>query len=316
MKKFWTSSVMVSASLLLIGCGSDESDSAEETIEETTVEESTSTKVMTDKLGNEVEIPADPGRILASYLEDYLVALEVTPVAQWSVSNGESMQDYLQGDLSDVPLIPHDLPYESVLEYEPDLMIIRDAIEQDMYEQYAQIAPTYVLNASPAEWRATLAEIGEVLGMKEEAQSVLDSYEEKAVAQAAELAEVAEGESAAAIWMVNNSLFVVHPERSSGAVLYEDLNLETPEVVSKLSSDADWAAISLEELAQMDVDHLFFVNSDGPDADLFEDRLWQNIPAVQKDQVYEFGPETSWLYYGPIANEQVMDDVVESITAE
>lgn len=316
MKKYWISSVMISVSLLLVACGSDESDSAEETVDETTVEESASPRVMTDKLGNEVEIPADPERILASYLEDYLVALDVTPVAQWSVSNGESIQDYLQEDLSGVPLIPHDLPYESVLEYEPDLMIIRDAVEQDMYEQYAQIAPTYVLNASPTEWRATLTEIGEVFGMKEEAQSVLDSYEEKAVEQAAKLAEVAEGDSAAAIWMVNNSLFVVHPERSSGSVLYEDLDLETPEVVSTLSSDADWAAISLEELAQMDVDHLFFVNSDGPDADLFEDRLWQNIPAVQKDQVYEFGPETSWLYYGPIASEQVMDDVVESITAE
>lgn len=318
MKKFLTSSVMMSASLLLAACGSGGSDSAEEPVEETSVEESASTepKVMTDKLGNEVEIPVDPERILASYLEDYLVALDVTPVAQWSVSNGESIQDYLQADLSDVPLIPHDLPYESVLEYEPDLMIIRDAIEQDMYEQYAQIAPTYVLNASPTEWRATLTEIGEVLGMKEEAQSVLDSYEDKAVAQAAEVAEVAEGESAAAIWMVNNSLFVVHPERSSGAVLYEDLNLEIPEVVSELSSDADWAAISLEELAQMDVDHLFFVNSDGPDADIFEDRLWQNIPAVQKNQVYDFGPESSWLYYGPIASEQVMDDVVNSITAE
>lgn len=312
MKKIWSGSVLLVLGLTLSACGSNQSDSSETALEETT--ENSASKVMTDKLGNEVEIPDNPEKVLASYLEDYLGALDVIPVAQWSVYDGESVQEYLQDDLAGVPLIPHDLPYESVLEYEPDLMIVRDAIEPDMYDQYAQITPTYVLNSSPTEWRETLTEIGEVLGKEEKAKSVLDSYEKKAEEKAAELAKVADGESAAAIWMVNNSLFVVHPKRSSGAVLYEDLGLAVPEVVSELSSDADWAAISLEELAKMDVDHLFFVNSDGPNAEMFEDRLWQNIPAVQNEQVYEFGPETSWLYYGPIASEQVMDDVVESIT--
>lgn len=312
MKKIWSSSILLMLGLMLAGCGNEQSNSGETAEKKTS--NNTEPEIMTDNLGNEVEIPDNPEKVLASYLEDYLVALDVTPVAQWSIYDGESIQEYLQADLEGIPLIPHDLPYESVLEYEPDLIVIRDPIEQDMYDQYAQIAPTFVLNSSPTEWRATLEEIGEVLGKEEKAQSVLDSYKEKAKEKAEELAEVVEGESAAAIWMVNNSLFVVHPERSSGAVLYEDLGLEIPEVVSELSSDADWAAISLEELAKMNVDHLFFINSDGPNAEMLEDRLWQNIPAVQNEQVYEFGPETSWLYYGPIASEQVMDNVVESIT--
>lgn len=314
MKNLWTTSVVLSAGFMLAACGNSEVEAPEEEGAETPVEEAEGPNTLVDGLGNEVEIPSNPEKILGSYLEDYLVSLDVTPVAQWSVSNGESVQDYLQEDLSGVPLIPHDLPYESVLEYEPDLMIIRDAVEQEMYEQYAQITPTYVLKSSPTEWRETMTEVGEVLGMEDEAESVLETYDAKAQEKAEELSAVADSESAAAVWMVNNSLFVVHPERSSGAVMYGDLGLEIPEVVSNLSSDADWAAISLEELAQMDVDHLFFVNSDGPEAELFEDRLWQNIPAVQQDQVYQYGPETSWLYYGPIASEQVLDNVVDSIT--
>ncbi|MEC6747953.1 ABC transporter substrate-binding protein [Marinilactibacillus sp. XAAS-LB27] len=314
MKHLWTTSVMLSASFMLAACGNSQVEAPEEETTEIPEEAAEGPKTLIDGLGNEVEIPSNPEKVLGSYLEDYLVSLDVTPVAQWSVSDGESIQDYLQEDLSGVPLIPHDLPYESVLEYEPDLMIIRDAVEQDMYEQYAQIAPTYVLKSSPTEWRETLTEVGEVLGMEGKAESVLETYDAKAQEKAEELSAVADSESAAAVWMVNNSLFVVHPERSSGAVMYGDLGLEIPEVVSNLSSDADWAAISLEELAQMDVDHLFFVNSDGPEAELFEDRLWQNIPAVQQDQVYQYGPETSWLYYGPIASEQVLDNVVDSIT--
>lgn len=217
MKHLWTTSVMLSASFMLAACGNSQVEAPEEAAE--------GPKTLIDGLGNEVQIPSNPEKVLGSYLEDYLVSLDVTPVAQWSVSDGESIQDYLQEDLSGVPLIPHDLPYESVLEYEPDLMIIRDAVEQDMYEQYAQIAPTYVLKSSPTEWRETLTEVGEVLGMEGKAESVLETYDAKAQEKAEELSAVADSESAAAVWMVNNSLFVVHPERSSGAVMYGDRSL-------------------------------------------------------------------------------------------
>lgn len=304
-KRLFLASMGFSA-FLLGACGETEEANQEGTEEETAA-------LVTDGMGMEVEVPENPERILASYLEDYLVALDVDPIAQWSVNEGSSTQEYLADEIGDLPTVPHDLPFESVLELEPDFMIVRDPIEESMHEQYSEITPTYVLESTPTEWRQTLTEMGVILNKEAEAEEALESYETKAEDYAAQIEEQASGESAAAIWMVDTSLFIVHEERSSGAVMYQDLGLEAPEVVSELSSDADWAAISLEELAQMDVDHLFLVNSDGEEADIFEDRLWQNIPAVQEGQVYEFGPETAWLYYGPIASEQILDHVVESI---
>ncbi len=59
---------------------------------------------VTDTLGNKVTVPAKPKRIIASYLEDYLVALGEKPVAQWTVGQG-SIQDYLAKELKDVPTI-------------------------------------------------------------------------------------------------------------------------------------------------------------------------------------------------------------------
>lgn len=314
MKKFLVSGLV--AVLSLAACGQDQTEEetpVDEEASDQVVDETEEDRVLIDGLGNEVEIPANPERIVASYLEDYLVALEITPIAQWTINDGESVLDYLQDYLSDVPYIPYDLPFESVLEYEPDIMIVRDPIEQDMHDQYSEITPTYVLNSNPTNWRETLLEIGEVLGVEETAQSVLDDYDAKALEEASLLQNEVEGQSAAAIWMIDTSLFIVHEERSSGAVMYGDLGLEVPQVVSELPNDADWSAISLEELAQMDVDHLFLINSDGSDAELFEDRLWQNIPAVETGNVYEFGPETAWLYSGPIANEQILNNVVDSI---
>lgn len=302
--------------LFLTACGNtEETNERNEANESNETQEESGTRMLTDGLGNDREIPANPERVIASYLEDYLVALDHTPVAQWSVNDGTTVQHYLEEDLGDLPTVPHDLPYEAVLEHEPDLLIIRDAMEEDMIAQYQQIAPTYVLNASPTNWRETLQEIGEVLGKADEAEEAILAYNTLADETAEHVSAQAEGETAAAIWMIDTSLFVVHPERSSGAVLYEDAGFEIPEVVASLLDDSDWAAVSLEELAEMDVDHLFLITDDEETA-LTEDRLWQNIPAVMNENVHVFDSLSAWLYYGPVANTHVLNHIEESITGD
>lgn len=313
MKKLIISAL--SLSLTLAACAEELEEQENGTLtEEETLETEEGPHLLTDGMGNEVEIPENPEAIIASYLEDYLVALDVMPAAQWSIGDGEGVQFYLQDELGDVPTIPYDLPYESVLEYEPDLIIIRDQIEQDMLDQYQQIAPTYVMNASPADWRGTLTELGAILNREEAADEVIEAYESRVEETAELVSERANGETAAAIWMIDTTLFVVHPQRSSGAVLYGDAGFETPDVLNDLSDEADWASISLEELADMDVDHLFLITDDDEPA-LTEDRLWQNIPAVENENVYTFDSQSAWLYYGPIANEQVLGFIDQSLEA-
>lgn len=317
MKKLVVSTL--SLTLFLAACNGENTvdESENDTTEDTVTEENKETtdsesRVLTDGAGQDVDIPENPEAIIASYLEDYLLALDVIPAAQWSISDGEGVQYYLQDDLGDVPTIPYDLPYEAVMEFEPDFIMIRDQPEQDMVEQYNLIAPTYVLNASPTDWRETMREVGTVLDLEDESETVIEDYDARAQETASLVEEQADGESAAAIWMIDTSLFVVHPERSSGAVLYGDAGFEIPSVVDQLSDDADWAAVSLEEVAEMEVDHLFLI-SDDEESSLTEDRLWQNIPAVQNEAVYTFDSQSAWLYYGPIANEQVLDFIDGSL---
>ncbi len=83
-------------------------------------------RVLKDALGNDVKVPANPQRIIASYLEDHLVALGVKPVAQWSIGEN-SVQHYLQGDLAGIAPIPFNLPPEVVMSFDPDLIIIDNA---------------------------------------------------------------------------------------------------------------------------------------------------------------------------------------------
>ncbi|WP_251038622.1 AraC family transcriptional regulator [Paenibacillus albidus] len=282
------------------------------------VEQQAKDREVTDGLGHKVTVPANPQRVLATYLEDHLVALGVKPVAQWSVKEGKGVQNYLQQELAGIPTIPSELPYEAVISFEPDLIIIDSAemVEGDKYEQYNKIAPTYAVGTEKNnDWRQELLTVGEVLNKSEEAQKVLENYEQKASEAKEQLKQAIGTQSAAALWVTAKKVYVVNENLSSGDLLYHDLGLSVPAVVHEAASgSANWNAISLEKLAQMDADHLFIVNARGiTKEELLKDSLWQGIPAVQKGNVYEYDNQSSWLYTGTIANSQMIDDVLESI---
>lgn len=310
---------LMAISVFLVGCGQKNENALENSEKNSEEAESSAERTLTDAMGHEVTIPANPERVIASYLEDNLVALGITPVAQWSVNNGKDIQYYLQSYLKDVPTIPHDLPLEAVTSFDPDLIIVDSAtaVEGSKYEQYSKIAPTYVIGKeNNNDWRETLLKVGEIFGKEDTAKQVLKDYEAKAQEAKDKIQNSIGDESAAAIWLVNNQFFMVSETASSGAVLYGDLGLKTPSLVQEISKTAtgDWSAVSLEELALLDADHLFLLNSDkGNGSEMLKDPLWKNVPAVKNNHVYEFASDTSWLYSGAIANGQIIDDVLKTL---
>lgn len=275
-------------------------------------------RVLTDSLGHEMKVPANPERIIASYLEDHLVALGVKPVAQWSVADGKTVQNYLQYELKDVPTIPSELPYETVMSFQPDLILMdsADMAAGDKYEQYSKIAPTYSVGTEQNnDWREELLTVGDVLNKAEEAKKALADYDAKAN-EAKEKLQAAIGEkSAAVLWPLGKSTYIVHEKLSSGDVLYRDLGMKVPSVVQEISASAtaNWNQISAEKLAELDADYIFIVSSAVPMEELLTDPIWAGLPAVKHGQIYEFDNESSWLYTGVIANGKIIDDVLNSI---
>ncbi|GMA09295.1 ferrichrome ABC transporter substrate-binding protein [Tetragenococcus halophilus subsp. flandriensis] len=310
MKRFLPLTMLCLSTVFLVSC--ENSNSAADSNSDTEKQ----TRTLTDAQDNEVEIPDQPERIIAPYLEDYLIALDEKPVAQWTVGEGQ-IQEYLQDDLEDLPTINFDLPYEDVLNFEPDLLLIESdaTVEGGKYEEYEKIAPTYVVkNGEDVPWEERLEDLGQVFDKEEQAQEVEENYQNEVEATQEELQDEIDGNSVAVIWVTNNSAFMVAEDRSSGRLLYEDLGFEVPELTQEISEDAeaDWTQVSLESLSQLDADYLFLVNSD-EGAEMFDDPLWNNIPAVENDQLFEFGPDSSWLYNGPIAYTQMLEDVKESL---
>jgi len=313
--------------LSLAACGTDEESTGDQSAAEQTEnqstekseEQGTNERTLTDAMGNEVVVPANPERVIATYLEDNLVALGIKPVAQWSVKDGASIQGYLQDSLEGIPTIPHDLPFEAVQALSPDLIIMDSAsmVEGGKYDQYNKIAPTYVIGTEVNnDWRDELLRVGEVFGKKEEAEKVLENYEAKAKEAKEKIESTVGNPSVAAVWLTNGSFFVVSENLSSGAVMYDDLGLKVPNVVKEISASGtgNWNAISLEKLVELDAEHLFLINSDTANGSpTLNEKLWQSVPAVKAGNVYEFSPDESWLYTGAIANEQIIDNILESI---
>ena len=302
--------LLAACSLTLLGACGTNNDSTDSSGSATTSSEIATT--FTDAMGNEVTVPENPQRVIGSYLEDYLVALGVTPVAQWTVGN-DSDQAYLQDKLAEVPRINYDLPFEDVLSFEPDLLLMdsNSMVEGDKYDQYSKIAPTYVVtNGEDVTWRERLTDIAKVLHKEEQAAQVEADYDDLVAATKETYADQIQGKSIAVLWVVNNSVFMVSETKSSGQLLYHELGFEVPSLVSEISESAtaDWSAVSLEKLAELDADYLILVNSD-KGADFFSEQVWQNLDAVKNNHLWEFGPESSWLYNGPIAYTKMIEDI-------
>lgn len=274
-------------------------------------------KTVIDAMGHEVTIPESPERVLGSYLEDHLVTLGVTPVAQWSVPNG--VQDYLSAELKGVPTISYDLPLEAVTSFAPDLILIQSEseVQNGIYDQLNKIAPTYVIGDEVMkDWRKALLKIGEILNKTPEAEQAIKDYDQKAADAKTELSGVLGNESAAILWLVQKNFYIVDETRSSGAVLYTDLGVTLPNLVTEIPQEtrATWNPISLEKLAELTADHIFLVNSDKTEgSDILNSAIWKGIPAVKAGNVHELSSTSSWLYTGANAGSKIIDDVLKSL---
>lgn len=303
--------------LLLAACGGNNDDSQEETEQNNNTEQTESSEITMDSAMGEVTIPANPERVLAPYHEDTLLTLGVQPVAKWAI--GETVQKYLEEDLSSVPKIEWNLPLEQMLSHEPDLIILENNMEsyEGTYEDYNKIAPTYVMSEEMTnDWRIQLETFGEILGKEEEAETALNDYEQK-VAEASETLNEAIGdETVAAIWATGDQFFLFEQDRHSAEVLYSELGVNMPAYVEDLGeAENTWNPISIEALSELDADHVFLLAEEGvPAVETLENSsVWQSTPAAENGNVYRVEDPSNWTNKGLIASEQTINDVLDAL---
>ena len=261
-----------------------------------------------DGVGNEVTIPAQVSKVYAPGLEDYLVALGVTPVAQWST--GQSPQQYLQGELKDVQQISfaNGIPSpESIIDLEPELIMFPTAYyaQNGVYENYNQIAATYVFDNALGDVETAATTIADLLGL--DAKEAIQTYHERFEQAKSKLSSTTAGKKAVLINANAKAIFLVGNLYYGGYVL-DKLGFEQSKLVAGQAS----ADISLEMLPELDADYIFINDNDGLGdaflAELKDSPLWNTLPAVKADQIFEVEGD-HWRSSGLIAYEKIIDDV-------
>jgi iron complex transport system substrate-binding protein len=142
------------------------------------------------------------------------------------------------------------------------------------------------------------------------------NYDRKAADTKAKLQQKIGKKSAAILWMTQKQFYIVDDKVSSGAVLYGDLGMAPPNLVTGLPQEAkaNWNPVTLEKLAELDADYIFLVNSDrGQGADTLKNPIWKSIPAVKAGHVYEMNTKSSWLYSGAVAGSKVINDLENAL---
>ncbi|WP_277405790.1 ABC transporter substrate-binding protein [Lacrimispora xylanisolvens] len=242
MSKYKRKSILAAAALsaiLLTACGAANKEAATEAglkvteqAEETTAGKDT--RVIKMEYGD-VEIPANPKRVVVAFFQGDLLALGIHPV-------GTSFNDdaVFEQELGDVTVVDaFELNPEAIMELDPDLIIWNNT---DDYESLSKIAPTLARNYYDMEVKDRLAFFGEVFGVPEKAEKIMSDFEKKAEESKKQLSE--KGLADKNVILLENQtkgiLRVFGDDYGRGGeIIYQYLGLKAPERIQKEVMDQE-----------------------------------------------------------------------------
>lgn len=272
-----------------------------------------SVRTLTDAVGHEVKVPVHPRRVIAPFLEDPLTALGVKPVAQWGAAGVP--QQYLQDKLAGVPVLDMNggLSPEETLSYSPDLIIFvaPSYMANVDYEQFAKIAPTYVLSNDESDWRGNFEKLGKLLNEEEAAKQALEQYDRKMEEAKSKLGDIPADKTAVLMQGDGEKGFKLFgPNFYGGKTLYQTLGFQQPAVLK-----GDYEMYSTETLADLkDVDYIFVISGKGRGKPPVDNPLWKSLSAVQSGRVFE-ADSGHWFNDNIVANGVIVDDVLNDVHA-
>lgn len=302
-KKIWMLCIFIMTLGFVSGCQS-------------TQEASSTDKTITVKdAKGEVAIPAEPKRIVdLSGNSDILSLLGYTVVgtANSDAYDYTKFPTYLQDTLKGASILGYSMQdamdIEGILELDPDLIII-SGVQEKMYEQLKEIAPTIMVELAQTDWRQDVKTFATMMKQEERAAAWLKSYDEKAEkAGAAVRKENGEDATYLALLASGGQLFVFDAA-GIGSVFYEDMGLNKPANMPKQDS-ISLPVISYEGLADLDADHLIVVGTDADMKALKKNSIYKAMRAVKNNKVTEL-PSSPYfnIGYSSVGRDVFLDEV-------
>ena len=292
--------------MMFVGCASN-SATNEENVNGNTV-------TVTDVRG-EVEIPADPQRIVdLSGNSDILSILgyDVIGTANSDAYDYTKLPSYLEETLSGAEILGYSyqdtMDVEAIMNLNPDLIVI-STIQEKMYDQLSEIAPTVMIQLEALNWKDDVRALGKVFGKEEVANEWIANYEAKAKEAGNKIkSEFGEDTTYLSI-LANPNGFNVFDGAGFGDVLYSDMGLAKP-VGMPEQTDVSLPVVSYEGLASIQADYIFVMGSDEELAQIKSNPIWNSLPAVKEGHVIEL-PSSPYFNqgYSSIGRELLVNEI-------
>ncbi|MCK0112450.1 ABC transporter substrate-binding protein [Ornithinimicrobium sp. F0845] len=221
MKRHTHSSVLtasaVTLGLLLTGCGG-----AEDQPEEAEAD----TRTVVDATGTEVEVPADPQKVVTLHYAatQPMYDLGLMPVGQGDV-NEEIVPEDVWPELSNVPVVTDlgEPQLEEIALLEPDLILAPNTTEDDVLEHLRNTAPVYIFTlrgGDRANWQHRTVEVADAINKSDgvdELQAAFEARQEEIATTYAD--QIADTKVAVVGSFEENNMYVWGEANMTGTIL-------------------------------------------------------------------------------------------------
>ncbi|NJL55597.1 iron-siderophore ABC transporter substrate-binding protein [bacterium] len=280
----------------------------------------------------ETEIPANPQRVVTldtSYLTN-AVALGVQPIGStiWAQQTGlEPIKPYLKDSIQEIVILSYgsnaeQVSLEKILALKPDL-ILADQDHEPIYGQLSQIAPTILYNDPYSYedvrdgWKAFLRSTAKVLGKSQEAEALLDEYEQRLQEFKQKMGNRLSSIQVSVINPMPDGPRLIYRDTFSGRII-QDAGLARPPEQDKDGYAS--APLSLELVPQMGGDVIFIVSFMDDESlqlieSLKEHPLWSQLEAVKQGKVYPVDAE-HWYGSDIVTANLILNDLFKYLIEE
>ena len=292
--------------MMFVGCASNNTTNEDKTTENTVT--------VTDVRG-EVEIPANPKRIVdLSGNSDILSILgyKVVGTANSDAYDYTKFPSYLEETLSGAKILGYSMQdtmdVEAVMNLNPDLIVL-STVQEKMYDALSEIAPTVMIQLEALNWKDDVRALGKVFGKEDVANEWIANYEAKAKDAGDKIKAKYGDDTTYLSFLASGGQFFVFDGAGFGDVLYKDMGLAKPEGMPE-QTDISLPVVTYEGLAAIKADYIFAIATDEDLAQLEANSIWNNLPAVKNGNVVIL--ESSPYFnqgYSPIGREKLVDEI-------
>ena len=296
--------------MMFVGCASNSATNEDKAIGKTVT--------VTDVRG-EVEIPADPQRIVdLSGNSDILSILgyKVIGTANSDAYDYTKFPSYLEETLSWAEILGYSMQdtmdVEAVMNLKPDLIVI-STVQEKMYDALSEIAPTVMIQLEALNWKDDVRALAKVFNKEDVANEWLTKYETEAKEEGDKIKAEYGEDTTYLSFLASGGQFFIFDGAGFGDVLYNDMGLAKPAGMPE-QTDISLPVVTYEGLAAIQTDYIFLIATDEDLAQLESNAIWNSLPAVKEGKVVVL-PSSPYFNqgYSPIGREILVNEIGEML---